>query len=191
MLKFCILMGSPRLNKNTAELVKPFMETLKDNGCEVEYITLSDKNIQPCKGCYACQHINDRYGCVQEDDVSEIMDAVIKSDCVVFATPIYTWYCTPPMKALLDRHYGLNKFYGKAAKGSLWEGKKIAIIATHGYDASYAAEPFELGIKRLCEHSNLNYLGMYSVQDEDNLVSFQTEEAITGAKDFALKLVGK
>jgi multimeric flavodoxin WrbA len=184
-------MGSPRLNQNTAELLKPFMSTLDNNGCEIEYITLHDKNIQPCKGCYSCQHIGESYGCIQDDDVSKIMDEVIKSDCVVFATPIYTWYCTPPMKALLDRHYGLNKFYGKAAKGSLWAGKKIAIIATHGYDAKYAAEPFEMGIRRLCEHSNLNYMGMYSVRDEDDLVSFQTEEAVAGASDFALRLLGK
>ena len=37
--------------------------------------------------------------------------------------------CTAPMKALFDRHFGLNKFYGDA-QGSLWEGKKVAIIAT-------------------------------------------------------------
>jgi multimeric flavodoxin WrbA len=182
-------MGSPRLNQNTAELLKPFMATLKNNECEIEYITLSDKNIQPCKGCYACQHVSDSYGCVQDDDTAKIMDSVIWSDCVVFATPIYSLFCTAPMKALLDRHYGLNKFYGKAAKGSLWEGKKIAIIATHGYDAGYAAEPFETGIKRLCEHSNLCYMGMYSVRDEDDLASFQTEIAISGAQDFALKLL--
>ena len=187
-MKFCILMGSPRLNGNTAELLKPFISELKNNECEVEYITLSDKYIQPCKGCYACQQIDGRYGCIQDYDVGKIMDTIIKSDCIVFATPIYTWYCTAPMKALLDRHYGLNKFYGKA-KGSLWEGKKIAVIATHGYDSSYGTEPFETGIKRLCEHSNLNYAGMYSVRDENDLASFQTATAISGAKDFALQLL--
>jgi len=93
-----------------------------------------------------------------------------------------------PMKALLDRHYGLNKFYG-SAKGSLWEGKGIAIIATHGYDAQYGAGPFETGIRRLCEHSKLNYRGMYSVRDEDDLASFQTEAAVSGAKAFARRLV--
>lgn len=188
-MKFCILMASPRLNGNTAELVKPFLTELKKNGAEVEYITLAEKNILPCKGCYACQDISDEYGCVQQDDIAEIIKEVIKSDCIVLATPIYSWYCTTPMKALLDRHYGLNKFYG-SAKGSLWEGKKVAIIATHGYDAEYGAGPFETGIKRLCKHSKLEYVGMYSVRDEDNLASFQTEDAINGATLFANKLLG-
>lgn len=32
------------------------------------------------------------------------------------------------------------------------------------------------------------YVGMYDVQDEDNLASFQTAEVIAGAKAFADKL---
>lgn len=184
----CVLMGSPRENGNTSEILKPFIDELKVNGCGVDYINLFKKNILPCNGCYACQHVDRAYGCILNDDTAEIMESVIKGDIVVFATPIYTWYCTAPMKALLDRHYGLNKFYGKAS-GSLWAGKKVAIIATHGYDAEYGAGPFETGIKRLCEHSNLTYAGMYSVRDEDDLASFQTETAVNGAREFARKII--
>ena len=187
-MNFCVLMGSPRLKGNTAELVKPFIEELKENKAVVSYVTLSDKNIQPCKGCYACQNIDGEYGCIQEDDVLDIVNDIIAADCIIFATPIYSWYCTAPMKALLDRHYGLNKFYG-SAEGSLWAGKKVAIISTHGYDSEYGAGPFETGIERLCKHSKLEYLGMYSVRDEDNLASFQTEDAKNGARLFARKLL--
>lgn len=187
-MNFCIIMGSPRINGNTAELLKPFMEELKLNGANVSYITLADKTIYSCKGCYACQNIEKEYGCIQVDDAATIIQSIIASDCVVFATPIYSWYCTAPMKALLDRHFGLNKFYGRA-KGSLWEGKNCALITTHGYDVEYATSPFETGIKRLCEHSKLSYRGMYSVRDEDDLASFQTEQAIAGVKEFARKLV--
>jgi len=181
-------MGSPRLKGNTAELLKPFMSELKDNGAEVAYITLADKQITPCRGCYVCQQVTGEYGCCQHDDMQEIVAQIIDSDCLVLATPIYTWYCPAEMKAVLDRHYGLNKFYGRG-KGSLWEGKDCAIVATHGYDAQFAAEPFETGIKHLCKHSNLNYVGMYSVRDEDDLASFQTDEAILGARAFARKLL--
>ena len=62
-------------------------------------------------------------------------------------------------------------------------------MTTHGYDAAYATEPFETGIQRLCKHSHLQYVGMYSVRDLDNLASFQTEEAIAGARDFAKKIL--
>ena len=182
-----VLMGSPRLRGNTAELCKPFMEELRSQGADVHYVTLADKTIGPCRGCYACQEVAGEYGCVQRDDMCAIVEEIRWADLIVLATPIYAWYCAAPMKNVLDRHYGLNKFYGSAS-GSLWAGKKVAIIATHGYDGAYATDPFEMGIQRLCRHSELEYLGLYSVQDEDNLASFQTGEAVDGAKEFARKL---
>lgn len=189
-MNFCILMGSPRLHGNTAELLKPFIEELKNADASVTYITLADKKVNPCKSCYACQQVDGEYGCVQKDDMDEIVDNMIKADCIVFATPIYTWYCTAEMKVVLDRHFGLNKYYG-SAKGSLWENKSCAIIATHGYDRAYATEPFETGIKRFCDHSNHTYLGMFSVRDEDNIHSFQSSEAKAGAREFAKELIEK
>ena len=184
-----ILMGSPRLHGNTAELCKPFMEELTAKGAAVRYVTLADKHIAPCKGCYVCQNVSGEYGCIQKDDMYPVVEDIRWAELIVLATPIYAWYCAAPMKNLLDRHYGLNKYYG-SAKGSLWAGKNAAILATHGYDAAYATEPFEMGIRRLCAHSQLIYLGMYSVRDEDNLASFRTEEAVSGAKNFARKLMG-
>lgn len=163
------------------------MEELKENGADVRYVTLANKDIKPCKGCYACQEVCGAYGCIQKDDMP-IAD-ILWADLIVLATPIYAWYCAAPMKNLLDRHYGLNKYYG-SAEGSLWAGKKVAILATHGYDGAYATDPFEMGIERLCKHSDLTYLGLYSVQDEDNLVSFQTKDAQDGARAFARKVLG-
>lgn len=187
-MKFLIIMGSPRIQGNTAELLKPFVSRLLVCGAEVEYVTLADKNILPCKGCGHCQNMQDEYGCIQEDDVAEIMDKLIVADCIVLATPIYSWYCTAQMKAFLDRHYGLNKYYGTAS-GSLWEGKSIALITTHGYSADYANSPFETGIQRLCTHSKLRYLGIYSARDTQYLESFKTKEVIDGAVFFANKLL--
>lgn len=187
-MRFLILMGSPRIHGNTAELCKPFIETLEENGAEVRYVPLAQKKINGCLGCYACQNVSGEYGCVQHDDMAGIVAGIQWADCIVLATPIYAWYCPTPMKSVLDRHYGLNKYYG-SADGSLWAGKQVAIIATHGYPQDNAVTPFELGIRNLCAHSNLTYRGLYSVQDEDDLASFQTEAAISGAKAFARMLL--
>lgn len=188
-MRICILMGSPRLHGNTAELVKPFVEELKKKGADVVSIPLDEKQIAPCRGCYVCQDVAGEYGCVQQDDMQKVAEEIVRADHLILATPIYSWYCTPKMKAVLDRCFGLNKVY-RSAKGSLWEGKRVAILATHGYDRAYAAEPFETGIQRFCEHYYLQYEGMYSVRDVDDLPSFQTEEAKQGAREFADRLVG-
>jgi len=182
-------MGSPRLNGNTAEVLKPFIAELETNACDITYITLTDRDIKPCGACFVCQHVSGSFACPIKDDVAGIMDEIIKSDCVVFATPIYTWFCTTPMKALLDRHFGLNKFYGKAPRESLWEGKQVALITTHGYNADNANEPFETAIKNLCKHSGLEYMGLYSARDVKGLASFQTKEVVDGAKAFAKQLL--
>ena len=44
-------------------------------------------------------------------------------------------------------------------------------------------------IKRLCEHSKLKYMGMYSVRDVDDLASFQIDIAKNGAREFARNLL--
>lgn len=183
-----ILMGSPRLYGNTAQLCQYFMEEAAVQRAEVKYIELESRMIHPCKECYACQDVAGAYGCAQKDDMEEIAREILWADLILLATPIFSWYCTAKMKAVLDRHYGFNKYYG-SAEGCLWAGKKVGILATHGYAGAYATDPFEMGVKRLCIHSNLEYVGMYSLQDNDNLASFQTKEAVEGVKAFARRIL--
>jgi len=189
-MNICILNGSPRLHGNTAELLKPFCEELAAGEAHVTAISLTELKIASCKGCYHCQDIPNEYGCVQKDDMHAVAQAVLESDLIVLATPIYTWFCTAELKAVLDRFYGLAKFY-RSIKGNLVEGKRLAILATHGYDASYAADPFVIGIQRMCEHYHMRYDGMYSVRDVDDLASFQTKQAQSGAREFGRYLLQK
>ncbi|NCB42067.1 MAG: hypothetical protein EOM59_05555 [Clostridia bacterium] len=187
-MKVLIIMGSPRAQGNTAEILKPFIARLLERDSIVEYVALTEKKVLPCMGCGHCQNIQDEYGCIQEDDVAEVMEKLVDADCIVFATPIYSWFCTAQMKAFLDRHYGLNKYYGTAS-GSLWAGKLVALITTHGYSADYANGPFEEGMKRLCAHSKLYYAGLYSARDTQYLEAFKTKEVIAGAVSFADQLL--
>ena len=189
-MQICILNGSPRLHGNTAELLKPFVEALTQGGATLANYTLTKMNIASCKGCYHCQDVPNEYGCFQKDDMHEVAKSIIESDLIVLATPIYSWFCTTELKAVLDRFYGLAKYY-RSANGNLIEGKRMAILATHGYDAAYAADPFVIGMQRMCEHYHLRYDGMYSVRDVDDLASFQTKQAISGAKEFARYLLSK
>ena len=157
-MRVCILMGSPRMNGNTTELCKPFMDELRLHQSEVEYIVLHGMNIAPCHGCYRCQNVKDEYGCFQNDDMQSIIESILKADALVFATPIYIWQATPPMKAVMDRMFGLNKFYGSAPHAVLNEGQTYALIATCGYDLDYGAGLLDEGIRRWCKHSSLSYL---------------------------------
>lgn len=191
-MKCCILMGSPRKNGNTASLLKPFQEELNAASVETEPIWLYEKNMMPCIGCRICQEDWSGFGCFQRDDVQNIVNQILTSDLLVLATPIYSWYCTAPMKALLDRLvYGLNKYYGSEKGPSLWAGKKVALITTCGYRPEKGADLWEDGMKRYCKHSGLEYLGMLAERDLGPDSVFLDQGKEERARQFAQALVSR
>lgn len=190
-MKTVVSMGSPRKNGDTAILAKPFVTELEMNGAEVKTIYLYDKEIAPCLECYQCQDKLGEYGCSIHDDMYEIADEILEVDCIILASPIFIWYCTAPMKAMLDRLYGLHKYYGKQRGPSMLEGKKCGIITTCGYDLDYGISPFEDGMKRFCEHFKMDYIGKAAVQKcaGDDVEKFETEEPKKIAVDFAKAVI--
>lgn len=189
-MKYCILMGSPRINGNTSKLLKPFIEELELQQAQYDLIQLYDMHIEPCIACRNCQKDWTIFGCRYSDDVQEIFNKVYESDVIILATPIYSWYCTPPMKSLLDRLvYGMNKYYGDEKGPSLWRGKKLAIITTCGYRPENGADLFEEGIKRYCKHSKLNYIGMLAERDPGYKSVFITDDKIEHSRSFARELL--
>lgn len=189
-MKCCIVMGSPRKNGNTVKLLKPFVEELVKYGVEYELIWLYDKNIKPCVACRACQTDWSIFGCKYDDDMQDIFDRVLACDMLVLATPIYSWYCTPPMKSLIDRLvYGMNKYYGDEKGPALWEGKKVALITTCGYRPEQGADLWENGIKRYCKHSKLQYIGMLTERDLGYQSVFMGKEKEKHARVFAKYLL--
>ncbi len=189
-MKFLILMGSPRKNGNTYELVKPFMEELKTNNNQCEVLWLYDMNIKPCIACRVCQNDWTSFGCAIKDEAQIVFDKILESHVIILATPIYSWYCTPPMKSMMDRMvYGMNKYYGEEKGPSLWAGKKVALITTCGYRPEKGSDLFEEGIKRYCKHSQLNYIGMLVERHLGYNIEFITEEKINNARLFARELM--
>ena len=189
-MKILILMGSPRKNGNTAALLEPFCKKLQNMGHAVSTVWLYERSILPCRACRSCQKDFSVFGCVQDDDMQELFDMVMDSDLLVFATPIYSWYCTPPMKALLDRLvYGMNKFYGGKNGPSLWQGKAVALLLTCGYPPEKGCDLFEEGMRRYCKHSQLRYLGSHAERHLGYDVPFMDGEKDRRVREFARALL--
>lgn len=163
-MRALVLMGSPRKNGNTAALLVPFCEELQASGAECETVWLYDEDIRPCRACRRCQEHESGFGCPQDDGVPALFEKILDCELLVFATPIYSWYCTPPVKALLDRLvYGMNKFYGTGKRRtSLWAGKSVALLLTCGYRPEKGSDLFEEGMRRYCKHSGLRNLGSHA-----------------------------
>ncbi len=190
-LHVVILNGSMRPRGNTAELLKPLMNALMMNGAHVQYVALHDKNIAPCDACWQCQHVANEPGCPKSDDMRHLYKLILHADVLVLATPIYTWYCTTPMKSVLDRLYALSKYYGEVKDGAMLRGKALAVVCTCGYPEADACRPFEDGMRQYAAHAKMDYLGMLSERDEDDLASFQTEAAVAKSRAFAKVILAR
>lgn len=182
-------MGSPRKDGNTAALISPFIEELERSGMSCKLLWLYDKELKSCRACRTCQQDWTIFGCAIKDDMQEIFDAILVCDLLVLASPIYSWYCTPPMKSILDRLvYGMNKYYGEEKGPSLWAGKAMALITTCGYPPEKGADLWAEGMRRYCRHSKLNYLGMLAEHHKGYQTTFMDDEKERRAIAFAQSL---
>ena len=128
------LLGSAKKKGNTATVLGWVEEELKSMGHDVERIYLNNKSIGGCLGCAKCRENPDEIACVQKDDAIDIMEQMISSDVVMFASPIYFWGFSAQIKALIDRGYSLVTNYHKPGHTSLLRGKRIGLLVT-GADA--------------------------------------------------------
>jgi multimeric flavodoxin WrbA len=105
MKRVIVLSTSLRRGSNSDMLADRFVEGALSAGNDVEKVSLVGKDIQFCRGCFACQKLG---RCVIKDDVNDIMAKVLEADVVCWATPIYYYEMSGQMKTLIDR---LNSMY--------------------------------------------------------------------------------
>ncbi|MDD2483835.1 MAG: flavodoxin family protein [Eubacteriales bacterium] len=189
-MQYCLLMASPHRKGNTAAILEPFLKELESQGATGETFWLYDKKIEPCTGCRSCQSDWNNFACVINDDMQKMVPSILSCDLIILATPIYSWYCTAPMKAALDRLvYGMNKYYGEKKGPSLWLGKKLVAITTCGYPPEKGSDLFSEGLKRYAKHSGLLYGGMLTERDPGKEKQFLIDVMTKNAENFASEVL--
>jgi putative NADPH-quinone reductase/putative sterol carrier protein len=99
-----VINGSPKGEKsNTLQLANAFIEGLNSAGNHlIETITVSQKNIEPCRGCFCCWEKTPGK-CVIADDMGGILEKYINADVIVWSFPLYYYGVPSKTKALIDR----------------------------------------------------------------------------------------
>ena len=107
------IVGSPRRGGNTEILVDEILSGAKEAGALTEKVILNELEIFPCQACFACQKTGK---CVQQDDISEVIEKMEKSQLWVLGTPIYWWGPTAQLKAFVDRWGSIKRevFQGRS-----------------------------------------------------------------------------
>ena len=102
MKKVLIITSSLRENSNSNVLAERFMEGAKEKGNDVDLISLKTNRVAACLGCNYCQIHGE---CIMKDKLNEILDKVIESDVLVFASPTYYYSVSGTLKNFIDRTY--------------------------------------------------------------------------------------
>ena len=131
--KIIILNGAARKNGNTAKLVGAFADGAASAGNQVKTFYLDGMDIRSCKGCL-CAGRDSKSPCSQKDDMDQIYAEFENSDVVVFASPVYFWTITGPLKTAADRLYAELECLGYGG----FPKKSVLLMTADGGDYSQA-----------------------------------------------------
>lgn len=102
MKRVTAFVGSAR-KKHTHDAVVQFLSNLQSmGGIEYEIVALSDYRLEACKGCKVCFEKGEE-NCPLKDDRDVLIERMMASDGVVFASPNYMFQVSAMMKTLLER----------------------------------------------------------------------------------------
>ncbi len=152
-----ILQGSARKKGNTARVLSWVEEELQRLGHEVEGIYLHSKNVKGCMGCGKCKEKPEPTGCIQKDDMPEIMEKIINSQLTIFSSPLYFWGFSAQIKTVIDRTYSLYTNAKQPDHASLVDGQRQALVATGAGGFDENAEGMMDAFKRMQKyHKTVN-----------------------------------
>jgi multimeric flavodoxin WrbA len=100
------LCGSPRPRGNTATLIDAILEGAAEAGATTTRFDLAKLDVRGCRACDACLKTAEAK-CVQQDDMTRILEALRTADAWVLGTPVYYAHLSGYLKTAIDRMYSL------------------------------------------------------------------------------------
>jgi multimeric flavodoxin WrbA len=124
MKRVTAFVGSARKG-HTLDAVVQFLSHLQSMGdIEYEIVRLSDYRLQACRGCQVCFQKGEEH-CSLKDDRDVLIEKMMASDGVVFASPNYSFQVSAIMKTFLDRlgfAFHRPRFFGKTFTSIVAQG---------------------------------------------------------------------
>lgn len=104
-IKAVFVNGSPRKNKNTAQMLQSAMKGAEAAGAATELINLYDINYHGCKSCFACKLKNAKTNgvCAIKDELRPVLERCYQADVIVLGTPVYYSYPTGDIRSFMER----------------------------------------------------------------------------------------
>lgn len=112
-MKALLVNGSPRANGCTFTALTELKKTLEQEGVEVEFVQIGNKDI---RGCIACRKCAELGKCVFDDIVNEVAPKFAECDAFVIGSPVYYGSPNGTAVSFLDRLFFSTKSIDKRMK---------------------------------------------------------------------------
>lgn len=150
---------------NTALILNPFLEGMKEAGAEVELFYTKKLNINPCTGEFNCW-LKTPGKCYQNDDMNILYPKIAEADIIVLATPVYVDGITGPMKNLIDRTIPIAQPFFELRDGHCrhpirGEAKvrKYVLVSNCGLWEKDNFDPLLVFMKAFCKNASAEFVG--------------------------------
>ena len=101
-MKVLLVRANPRKEGFTQHLTNLFVEGVRATDAELADVDLTALSIEPCVGCYRCWVVHPGL-CIHGDAMAGLLQAVVESQVIVCATPLYFFSMSSYLKVFLER----------------------------------------------------------------------------------------
>jgi multimeric flavodoxin WrbA len=150
---------------NTALILNPFLEGMKEVGAEVELFYTRKLKINPCHGGFICW-LKTPGECWQKDDMQMLYPKLSEADIYVFGTPVYVDGVSGPMKNLLDRIIPLVQPFFELRDGHCrhlvregYRHGKMVLVSNSGFWEMDNFDPLLVHVKAFCRNGAMEFAG--------------------------------
>jgi multimeric flavodoxin WrbA len=181
--------ASPRKEGNTAFIVNKILEGAKEQGAETEYFNSSDLDIKPCQGCCGC--IQGDNGCVVNDDMQKIYDALEHADALVLGSPVYMGQMSGQAKIFTDRLFAqIHPRFSPQFKEQN-ASKKLILVFDQGNPDSSMFQAYYDYTKHMFQLLEFDVKDVVVVAGMRNEPAHERKDLYTAMKDIGSSLVSK
>jgi multimeric flavodoxin WrbA len=139
--------------------MRSIMSAAEKRGAVTELVTLRDRNIKVCDGCFACEKTG---ACHIKDDMQELYGKMLSADVVVLGSP--TYFDAPTSLAIGFIHRIAYPLMGKV-KGKRWAS--VVVGQTPGAEGVASRGKVEDYFKTVASTFEMDYAGSLSVAARD------------------------
>ncbi|MGD9009080.1 MAG: flavodoxin family protein [Desulfobacteraceae bacterium] len=165
-MKVVAINSSPMKGEgNTALILDPFLDGMREAGAKVELFYTKNLKVNPCQGDYTCW-LKTPGKCIHKDDMKMLLPKLAKADVWVFATPVYFDGISGAMKNVIERmlplvepFFELRDNHCRHPRRQGTKSGKVVLVSSCGFWEMDNFDPLLVHMKAICKNADREFAG--------------------------------